>query len=303
MACFKPLEAWRSTSGQVVFYPSPGVRPMLLKCGQCIGCRLDKSREWALRCVHEASLYEKNCFITLTYNPENLPPDAGLRKIHFQKYMKRLRKRIAPGKVRFFHCGEYGEKNNRPHYHAILFGYNYPDWNYLFDSEAGFPVYTSELLEKDWQNQGFVTVGEVTFGSAAYVARYVLKKVNGKAKDQVDERTGLKPYERFNEFTGEIVEVAPEYTTMSRCPGIGSDWISKYTLDVYPKDYTTVNGVRQKPPRFYDEYLKQIDPILMEVIKGNREQKAIKSEDNTPDRLRQREEVKKAQNSMLKRTI
>lgn len=256
-----------------------------------------------MRCVHEASLYPDNCFITLTYDPEHLPPDAGLRKKHFQKYMKRLRKRIYPHKVRFFHCGEYGDKNNRPHYHAILFNYNYPDWVYLHDLPSGQPLYTSELLQKDWQHQGFVSIGSVTFQSAGYVARYVMKKINGRAKDQIDEKTGLKPYERFNDFTGEIVTVPQEYTTMSRRPGIGSDWISKFTSDVYPKDFTTINGMRTSPPRFYDEYLRKMDPDLHDAIKAGRAHQAYESPDNTRQRLVAREAVKQAQFKQLTRSL
>jgi hypothetical protein len=303
MACFKPIQAWRTPDGQVLFYGSPGVRPVKLPCGQCIGCRLDRSREWALRCVHEAQLHDKNCFITLTYNPESLPPDTGLRKRDFQNYMKRLRKRIHPAKVRYYMCGEYGDKNGRPHYHAILFGYNYPDWEYFFDSGSGEPVYTSKKLEEDWQNQGFVTVGNMTWQSAAYVARYVMKKINGQLKDKRDPKTGLKPYERYNQFTGEIVEVIPEYTTMSRRPGIGHGWVREYHGDVYPKDYTTVNGMRQKPPRYYDNFIRNIDPILLDEVKAERELAAYENEENKAERLEAREKVKLAQNSQLKRSI
>ena len=241
MACFHPLSAWKRPTGEVVFHNKGDGKPMQVPCGQCIGCRLERSRQWAMRIVHEASLYSDNCFVTLTYDLENIPVDAGLRKSHFQKFMKRLRHEFQE-KVKFYHCGEYGEKGNRPHYHAILFNCNFNDWVYLFDSPAGHQVYTSPTLERIW-GHGFVTIGEVSFESAGYCARYCMKKVNGKKSEEIDPETGLKHYERFHSHTGEIVSVLPEYATMSRGGrfgrGIGHDWIKRYTADCYPKDFTT----------------------------------------------------------------
>ena len=135
MACFKPLTAYRgrekhgSGKPKIVFshhLSQTGVE-LLLPCGRCIGCRLERSRMWALRCVHEAQLHSENSFITLTYNDDHIPRDGSLNKKHFQDFMKRLRKSIAPKKVRFYHCGEYGPKLLRPHYHAILFGHQFDD--------------------------------------------------------------------------------------------------------------------------------------------------------------------------------
>lgn len=302
MACFKPLTGYRVPSGQIEFHDKGKGEPIEIPCGQCIGCRLQRSSEWAMRCVHEASLHTDNCFITLTYSPEHLPPDGSLRKGDFQYFMRKLRKAIRPKKVRFYHCGEYGDNTNRPHYHAILFGYNFDDWVYLFDSPSGSPVYTSPTLEKIWQ-KGFVTIGEVTYESAAYVARYCMKKINGRQADQIDPETGLKHYERFNDFTGEIVEVLPEYSTMSRRPGIGRGWIARYTRDCYPKDFTTIKGVKRKPPRAYDRYLKEIDPHLYDDIKAGRNLAGYESPDNTEQRLETREKVKTAQFSRLKRSL
>lgn len=93
MACFHPLTAYQSDSGEIYFH-DVGHKELKLPCGQCIGCRLERSRQWAMRIIHEASMYDNNCFITLTYSPENLPPDGGLRKKHFQLFMKRLRKKL-----------------------------------------------------------------------------------------------------------------------------------------------------------------------------------------------------------------
>lgn len=276
---------------------------MELPCGQCIGCRLERSRQWAMRCVHEASMHENNCFITLTYNPENCPPDGGLIKRDFQLFMKRLRRSQPGKKIRFYHCGEYGDRNNRPHYHAIIFGHNFDDWVYLFDSPSGEPIFTSPTLESIW-GLGFVTVGTVTFESAGYVARYCMKKVNGKMAEHIDEKTDLRHYERINAFTGEIHQVLPEYSTMSRRPGIGHDWISRYTIDCYPKDFTTIRGVRMRPPKYYDRYLESIDPDMYDDIKSGRELSMMNmADENTVLRLSSREIVKEAQFKQLKRSL
>ena len=185
MACYHPIPAWRNVSenrsdNRLVFEYHPmrciGPTPDLqVPCGQCVGCRLERSRQWALRCVHEASLHKENCFITLTYNDEHLPEHGHLIYRDFQLFMKRLRKRTGV-RVRFYMCGEYGENFGRPHFHACLFGYNFPD---LVRWKAGkSTLYRSKLLESLWTD-GYSSVGEVSFESAAYVARYILKKVTG----------------------------------------------------------------------------------------------------------------------------
>lgn len=129
---------------------------------------------WAVRIVHEAQMWPQNSFITLTYRPEDLPQGGSLNVEHYQLFMKKLRARNTGHKIRFFHCGEYGEKLSRPHYHAILFNYDFPDKK-VFSEKNGNTIYTSELLEDIW-GKGFCTIGDVTFQSAAYVARYVMKK-------------------------------------------------------------------------------------------------------------------------------
>lgn len=309
---------------------------MNVPCGRCIGCRIDRSREWATRIMHEASLYAHNCFITLTYDEKHIPSHGSLVKSDFQKFMKRYRKfleehtwsqkkrcyeknpniTVFDGRSksyvkkvckcyvrnRFYHCGEYGDRNNRPHYHAVIFGHNFFDWVYLFDSPSGMPVYTSPTLEKIWQ-KGYVTIGELTFESAAYVARYVLKKVNGDLSEVIDDETGLKHYERIDLQTGQVVEVIPEYSTQSRRPGIGRNWIDVYRTDVYPKDFTTIRGVKVKPPRYYDKMLRSIDPVMYDEIKVGRNLNAYLSTENTEPRLVVREKVKAAQLKNLKRSI
>ena len=286
----------RADGKTIVFNPTHGWvdRPLTIPCGQCVGCRLERSRQWAVRCVHEASLHEDNCFITLTYNNESLPEDGSLNKKHFQDFMKRLRKKYKNKKIRYYHCGEYGDKNFRPHYHAIIFGLQFDDQK-LFTVNNGEKLYTSEKLEKLWPF-GFSTIRTVTFESAAYVARYVMKKVNGKnAKNH---------YERVDSNTGEIYSLVPEYNTMSRRPGIASGWFDKYKDDVYPSDNIHLREKTFRPPKFYDKMYEHLMPNEMEKIKMqrmNNMQKHVK--DNTAERLAVKEQVKHAQLNKLIRSI
>lgn len=202
-------------------------------CQQCIGCRLDRSKQWAVRCVHEASLHEENCFLTLTYDDLHLPLNGSLIKKDLQDFWKRLRKFLGTERIRYYACGEYGSLLSRPHYHAIVFGY-WPSDAKLFSFRSQTEYYISESLTRLWPF-GFHQVTKVTFNTAAYVARYILKKINGNLKDE--HYHGLEP----------------EYTVMSRKPGIATDWFLKFHDDVYPHDYIVISDkIKCKPPRFYD---------------------------------------------------
>lgn len=201
MPCYKPLDAWRPDSStgskKLIFsYNSKtcnSLTPHLqVPCGRCVGCRLERSRQWAIRCVHEASLHEKNCFITLTYNDENLPADQSLHYEPFQLFMKRLRKKYGSG-IRFYMCGEYGEKLARPHFHACLFGHDFDDKKVWKKTDAGSVLYRSAELEKLWPF-GYSSVGDVSFESAAYVARYIMKKITGEAAES--HYKFFRPYNR-----------------------------------------------------------------------------------------------------------
>lgn len=262
-------------------------------CGQCAGCRLEYSRQWAMRCVHEAQLHFDNSFITLTYDDENLPADFSLDKTHLQKFFKRLRKHYQPQKIRYYACGEYGDQTHRPHYHACLFGLDFEDKE-LWKIANGNRLYTSEILRKIWP-YGYNVIGDVNFQTAAYVARYVMKKQTAK------ESKRTRNYELIDENSGEIYNVLPQFSTMSRRPGIASDWYKKFRSDLYPSDNITVNGQKMKPAKFYDRLLEIDDPELLDDIKKRRQEKAEVNPDNQPARLATRHELKKLQIKHLKR--
>ena len=267
---------------------------MEVACGQCLGCRLDRSRMWAMRIVHEASLYDDNCFVTLTYDPEHLPPGGSLVKQDFQKFMKRLRKRFPSRKIRYYHCGEYGDQLDRPHYHACLFNLCFDDLEF-FSENNGCSLFTSKTLQELWP-YGFSTIGDLTFESAAYTARYCLKKVTGSLSHD--------HYLRCDEY-GVAYWLEPEYTTMSRRPGIGKDWYETYKSDVFPSDEVPVpgSGVYKKVPRYYETILASEDPEMHEEIKRLRKVfRDTHGDDYRPERLMAKYKVKRAQVGQLKRS-
>ena len=252
--------------------------------------------------MHEASLHEDNSFITLTYSPENLPYDQSIHKNELQKFFKRLRKNTN-SKLRYFACGEYGEKNNRPHYHAIIFGYNFPD-KYIHTKSNNHVLYRSPTLEKAWKN-GHSLIGEVTFESAAYVARYVMKKRKGDDEtiDPITGKTNKEYYQICDKETGEIHQQNSEFCIMSRKPGLGADWLQHYKSDT-DKDYITLRGVKMKLPKFYDSILAMEDELAMLKRKGKRKRKALEqNKDNTFERLAVKKHVKQVQIKQLIRPI
>ena len=292
MACFHPLVAYRSADGSISFVDRGKGDQLLLSCGQCIGCRLERSRQWATRCVHEASLYDDNCFITLTYNNDNVPIDGGLNYSHFQLFMKRLRKRFPNDTIRFYMCGEYGENYGRPHYHACLFGFNFPDRVLHSRTGSGFFIYTSRILESLW-SYGFSSVADFSFESAAYVARYVMKKITGQA--------AKRHYEVLDEMTGEIYNRSPEFCRMSLKPGIGARWWDKFgQSDVVPRDKVVINGVESTVPRYYDKLLRRYNFLQYDDAKTRRAfDNYQRRADNTDARLAVKEQVVKARLSKL----
>lgn len=292
MGCYNQYHARTKVMGEIVPIP----------CGKCIGCRLEKARQWAVRCVHEAQMYDENSFLTLTYNNEHLPKSRNIEKRALQLFIKRLRRYVEPKEIRFYACGEYGEKFGRPHYHICLFNHDFDDKEMLrqadFKRKGAFhqktnshSLYTSKTLEKIW-GKGFVTIGELTFETAGYVARYVTKKITGPKAEEYYKRDYMTPGDQ---------EVTPEFALMSRMPGIGQPWLDKYFTDVYPKDFFTLNGVKNKPTRYYDDLLKKKDPYLYATIKKRRQEKC-KEEENVI-RLKQKENHKKLTAKQLQRNL
>jgi hypothetical protein len=289
MPCYRPLQGYRSRElsengkRKIVFNLRDGFAdmPVEVPCGKCIGCRLEKSRQWAMRCYHESKLHTYNSFLTLTYSDENLPEDLSIHIEHLQLFWKRLRKHLKGKKIRYYACGEYGDKYSRPHYHACLFGHEFKDKVLHKTNFDGQKLYTSETLNGLW-GKGHCLIGNVTFESAAYVARYITKKISG-----IDEET----YSRVNIIDGEIIKVKPEFASMSRRPAIGKQFFEKYKYDMYPEDQVIMRRRKMKPPNYYDKLIDKEEPISLKMIKAKRLEKARNSKDNTYERLRVKEKV------------
>lgn len=300
MACFHPIRAWVSDGvrdgkeavlgdreRRVVFRESPGRREIRLPCGVCVGCRHVRVRSWALRCMCESQMHAVSSFVTLTYGGEVHP---SLNYSDFQHFMYRVRRYL--GATRFFMCGEYGELNKRPHFHALLFGRTFDRWFLVKDN-----VYASRTLAKLWPH-GHSSFGEVSYASAAYVASYASKKVSSRV---VDDR-----YKRVDLCTGEIISVAPEFGHMSLKPGIGATWFEKYWREVASvRDGVVQKGGRVMPsPRYFDKLLERSNWDLKEANDVKRYlNAAMFVEDNSPARLLVREECAIARNNMKQRFL
>jgi len=261
MPCFRPLNAWRSISAnpltgkyKPVFSFKLGNKdmPMSIPCGQCRWCRLEKSRQWAMRAVHESKCWDKNCFITLTYSDEFLPANGSVDYNAPVLFMKRLRERFGSG-IRSFGCAEYGEKFSRPHYHLCLFNFDFPDKRHTSTASSGFRIYESEILSDLWKF-GRHSIGDLTFESAAYTARYVCKKITGDiASSHYGERL-------------------PEKTVcVSRRPGLGKLWFDEFRTDVTNFDEVIFDGVSMRPPKYYDRLFELAHPDEYAITRRKRE--------------------------------
>lgn len=290
--CYRPLHVWESVKPDsrgkraVFFSQKPGiveVRPITLPCSKCIGCKMDYARKWSIRCWHENQLHSSSCFLTLTYDDAHLPVGGSLNVRDVQLFMKDLRNALVRSSfvnpssstvssrtrrfdagVRYYMCGEYGKNGLRPHYHFLLFGFNFavdprtgdPD-RMVFRTErtpAGPQVtYVSSFLRDIWPH-GYSEIGDVTEKSAAYVAGYVTKKVS--------ERDNPRHYERVDPVTGEVFKVLPEFRLMSRRPGIGAGWIERFGQEVFRADGSSVvfEGREVPVPRYYGSRLEIRDP-------------------------------------------
>lgn len=240
-------------------------------------------------------MHEENAFLTLTFADEHLPENNSISVRDCQLFIKRLRKFAFPQKLRYAYCGEYGEQFQRPHYHFLIFGFDFKDKE-LWQEKNSQRLYRSKALEKLWPF-GNSLIGQVTFESSAYVARYMTKKQKGKD-------SWLK-YADINQETGEILtERSKEFFHVSRKPGLAQNWLSKHTSDVYPKDYFTIDGKHIPPPRYYDNFMEKLDPLVLGDIKATREISAHRwKHDNTPQRLTVKRIVKEAETQTLTRSF
>nr|QJB19563.1 MAG: replication initiator protein [Microvirus sp.] len=298
MPCYSPINAGFDVNGKMTFSPKKHdeeYASFKIPCGRCVGCRLDRSRDWAVRCVHEAQIHDKSCFITLTYRNSKISlTDDGVPTLNhydFQLFMKRLRKEFGDG-IGFFMAGEYGGDTSRPHYHALLFGVDFDDKQYLKKNENGDNIYVSDQLDSLWGlNDPDVMrceIGAVSFESAAYVARYVMKKLYGEMASLYDGRV-------------------PDYCKSSRKYAIGKRWLEKYWTDVFNVGSVVLkSGAKVAIPRYYVKWLEKnhYDAWLKHRFRDKSFMLSDEfQKDNTRERLRVKSIVKKAEIKTLRRSF
>jgi hypothetical protein len=292
MPCTHPVTAWRSKevnangNRPLVFAEHKGVEGSQLKipCHQCTGCRIDHGSGWAIRLMHESRFHVYCSFLTMTYRPECLPEHQTLVKRDVQLFYKRLRKEYPNIRIRHFTVGEYGDKNGRPHYHAIVFGVAFLEDRRPHSKNAlGDQLYTSKTLDRIW-GKGDCQIGTVSPQSCGYVAGYAFKKINGKRADE--------HYRRVDPATGETWMLQKEFSLMSTHPGIGHTHYELYRDQMYRRGSVISKGRELPIPKYYDRLLKRDDPLRLESIKTGRFEDAMKhAEDQTPERLAVKEEI------------
>jgi len=315
MPCYHPITGWRHRlNGGITFNPKNAYidLPQTVSCGYCIGCKLKRARTWAIRAMHEASLHTRNCFITLTYSDKHLPEYSSLRLADFQLFMKRLRRKFGEN-IRYLHCGEYGEKYGRPHYHALLFNLDFSD-RIPFKKKNGHIQYVSDTLTERW-GLGHAVVGDLTYESAAYVSRYTTKKnlrdYRLVGNSETPTRRELPRREKINllrdlSMNGHTPQIVKEqeYITMSRRPGLGRGWLEKFKNDVYPDDFVLKGNQKFQPPRYYDHVFELDNPEQFDKIKNARKQKAKQNAcETTPERLAVKERLQYKRLEYLKRDL
>lgn len=236
--------------------------------------------------------------MTLTYGEEL--SSRSLEYRDFQLFCKKARRKLGP--FRFFMAGEYGEKNWRPHFHAAMFGVHFGDRTPWRKSPAGFQMYRSETLESLWTH-GNSEIGDVTFESAAYIARYVCKKVTGDEAKPIREDGTPGHYVDFDPVTGQWAELRPEFCRSSLRPGVGADWFERYRSDVFPYDRCVVRGSEQRPPRYYMKLLKKELPLMAAKVREDRLRLVDEVEVERGPSLASRDAVAKARLALRSRKL
>lgn len=266
-------------------YLSITFETFLVPCSKCSGCHARRAREWMIRSHHELRYHERSMFLNLTYDDANLPPDRNLVMAHLQCFFKRYRillSRSSGEKIRYLACGEYGDLKGRPHYHALIFGHAFTDLTRFLKTNSSLPVYTSSKMASLWP-YGRVIIGSGTTASAAYIARYVMKK------------SSIKDYTAMNRV--------PEFITMSRRPGIGSKYFDEFKDDCYPSDEVVIDGKRMPVPKFYDRCLEKADPELFAQIKQKRKDAVLSAPEVTFRSLSDSHEIFLARNTKISRCL
>lgn len=289
--CSSPRDAWKSAEGgRLSFHEKRGFDiAVRLPCGQCMPCRVSKRNAWMVRCrMEQAAASGDSSFVTLTYDDDHLPPGGSVLPRDRSLFLERLRKEVlALGfpALRYYGCDEYGPETFRPHYHILFFGFWPPD---AVKVHSRSPYWSSVLLSDVW-GKGQVSVGTVTDASIGYVSAH-----------NVDKLTGPKAaaaYSRVDPDTGEVVELLPPRTFMSRRPGIGAPFLARFASDVMNPSqdfYVLPGGATAGIPRYIANRIAFLDSRLATDRETSRQLEALSPErqwDSSPARLKVREAV------------
>lgn len=177
-------------------------------CGQCLHCRINKSRVWAHRILLESYMHDNSSFLTLTYNDDHLPTNGDLNPSDLKQFIKSLRNCYPPKTIRYFAVGEYGDITWRPHYHLALFGHC------LMDIQP---------IEKSW-TKGFYQLGDLNEKSAQYLCGYITKNLARSPNSK---------------------NIAPEFQRASNRPGIGRDAMKVIAKQIKRNKYWEKRTIRE----------------------------------------------------------
>lgn len=251
MSCTSPVAGYLGAEGRFVVdvRKSPSKAPMEVPCGRCMSCRIARAADWGLRGAHELTQHSCGSFLTLTYSDEHVPWDYSVSKRPVQLFNDRLRKAIAPRRMRFIACGEYGDQEKRPHYHIAVFGYDFcEDRKAVKRTARGDLLYSSELLAKLWPF-GWSWIGELNSRTVSYIAQYTTKKVGGvPAEDH---------YTRVSPVSGKVCRVEPEFLLCSNRPGVGYGWAAKFHMDWIDSGFVVHDGEKRRVPHYYSAKLRK----------------------------------------------
>ena len=301
MPCDFPIRAYETPEGLKFKPPREHSGVWIpLPCRKCIGCGIDRKRDWSVRGIHEAQMHHESQFLTLTYDDQNVPDGHNLDFQHLTEFWREIR-RDAPEAIRYMAAGEYGGQTSRPHFHAIAFGLAAPDRQVWGRNNRGEMLYTAESIQKYWPH-GRVVVADVTYETCGYVAGYMLKDTRTMDKDK------SRPYTVIDSKTGiETERVKPKGRYSTR-PGIGASWFEKYHGDCFPKGNVHIikNGKAQTVPvpEYYWRLLERMDPQMYADLKAERQEVAKSDKvffDNTQKRRNVKAEVREAKMSLKKR--
>lgn len=302
MACLFPLKGWKSSTGGFtrVRADSPHGLPMTIPCGRCRECRMAIARDWGIRAMHDVKAHTRtgsgSAFVTLTLDDTKVHDCVGLDPRMLKLFHMRANARLGGG-LRYLSVGEYGDKNQRPHYHCIFTNKGFADRKWCANGSTGEKLYESKILNELWPH-GYAHIGDVSYKSAMYVARYVLKKVS---PELYGER-----YERI--VAGKQIFVPPEFAVMSRRPGLGRPFYDLYKEELLANDSCIVDGHKSPLPRYYSNVFKAEDPDAYERLRKQRKRESVEYRADHPEeqqwlRRTQLEEFNRLKGNRLKRVV